>query len=152
MLKVLFGTRQGLRDAGLLRHYKIHVEAYYEREWLYDPLMRRVLTEIDHIPEDRDPMEVMMERGQTYLQLAGGTHSLMLMQHIDELFDFTRMGANCYKYLMEIAVTKDVRVGIDHSYCQFNDEITKGQEIYIENTGTIVTSTDELFDIGVRYT
>lgn len=152
MLKVLFGTRDGLRDAGLLKHYKIHVEANYTREWLYDPMMRRVLTEVDHITEGRDPAEVMFERGQSYLELAGGTHSLMLMQHLDKLFDFARMGPNCYKYLMEIADTKDLRVGVDHSYYEFNDEITKGREIYIENTGTITASTGELFRIGARFT
>ncbi len=152
MLGVLFGDREEfIKEHNILRGYEAYLETYFERSWLDEDWIRRELVMVERFPVGKDPMQELFDRGLTYLQLCGGTQTLLLARHIDWLIDFARMGSNCYPYLMEIADMQDVRVAIERVYPEYDDTVIKGRTILIENNGVVVATEAELFDVGVKY-
>lgn len=98
-------------------------EALFERSWLDEDWIRDELVQVEYFHVGVDPFQVLLERGLTPLGLAGGTRTLLLARHADYVLDFARMGQNCYPYLMDIADTREVTFGKDHSYAEFDNSI-----------------------------
>lgn len=139
MLSILYANRDKLMsEHNLVRNHYIHFEERFDWDWLNEDWVRRELHDVEGFPMDKEPKQVLFDRGITWKQLCGGTKTLLLMRHMDGLFDLARMGPNCYKYMMEISDIKDVRVGIDRLYVGLDDSVIGGRSILVENSGVVV--------------
>lgn len=117
------------------------------REWFNDPLIKRVIKEVDRKDcDDGDTVDLLASRYKmTPDNLCGGTKALCLIKFTPVVLTLTLMGENCYKYLFEMARNEDRRIAMT-SFCMFTDEDLGDTKIYFENTDTICTNHWEFWD------
>lgn len=120
---------------------------FKEDWWFDDPLIKRVIKDIDHKDVDGgNAVELLASRYQMMPdRLCGGTKTLCLIKFTPVILTMTLMGENCYKYLFEITRNEDRRIAMT-SFCMFTDEDLGNTKIYFENTGTICTNHWEFWD------
>lgn len=147
LLHIRYAQREVLsRDYKMLRHHPTHFYALFDESWLEEDWAQRAVRDIDHIPPEKSIHQALWDRGITYQQLSGGVKTLLLIRHMDGLFEFERMGYNCYPYLMEIADMREVFVGMSYVHSEFDDNIIKGRAFEYLNTGAIMHTQDELLE------
>lgn len=95
---------------------------------------------------------MLLDRGIGYDRLCGGTKTLLLMRHMDDMICLGRMGPNCYPYLHEITEMKDVLVGVDGFYGDIGVDKLGGREMLVLNDGSTISTDDEFLDAVVKYT
>lgn len=128
--------------------YQVSLEfsACWEEEWLNTDFAKRIIKDIDDKNvDDGDTKEILWHiYGMRPTELCGGTKALILIQSTDFLISMSMMGPNCYKYLFELAHSRDRRVALT-SFTVPRDSDFGGTKVFFENTGCICTSEHEFW-------
>lgn len=133
-----------MKDPRMVRYHNTHFSVLFKESWLDEDWAQRAVREIDHIPPEKSIHQALWDRGITYQQLCGGVKTLLLIRHMDGIFELERMGYNCYPYLMEIADMREVYVNMEYMHAEFDDSVIKGRAFEYLNTGTIMHTRSEL--------
>lgn len=152
MLSILFGKYDVLiHEHDLVQYHANYFEVLFKWSWLDEDWIRRELHTVERFPMNKSPKQELFDRDLTFKQLAGGTKLLLLIRHMPGLYDFSRLGPNCYPYLMEIADMQDVFVASHTLYAEFDDDIIRGRDIKIANSGVIVSTFNDFIDEAVKF-
>lgn len=152
MLSIIYDKRDTLvNEYHMMNVPHIVFEFLFDKMWLEEDWIRRELMDVEKFPPDVPPLEELLNRNLTFMGLAGGTRTLLLARNTDYIIDFSRMGGNCYPYLMEIADMRDVTVGMTRLYAEFDDNVIKGRTIKIVNNGKLVNSAHDVWNAGFEY-
>lgn len=117
--------------------------------WLDNIFARKVITDIQHV----DVMDTT-QHTRTLLasnciavsELATGIKNLINCYHCpDDLHRLSRMGPNCFKWLMDVADMHDVKMAAT-LYVKFTDSDIRGRAIKFEDTGAIVNDEQGFFE------
>ena len=118
MLNVLINDKSESVLA-MLPQYESYVSDYfddeYEDEWFTDPYVVKLLKNIDNT-EVREGGTLYNEvlGGIVKSQLSTGVKGLILLYKTDCKINGDRLGDNCWKYVLEIAQSKDIYIVLRH--------------------------------------
>jgi hypothetical protein len=140
MLRLFFGVKSDCLYSG---------DGYFDN-WIDSGVVltdfgRKVIRNIDKCEvKDKNLIISPIIGAITPSQLSGGTKVLLTLSVEDKVFDLSALGENCYPYLAELCRVKDISMTADsfkalYSYAEFGS-------IYIENTNTVVNSSEALCD------
>ena len=125
-----------------VRYPSAYFNNRFTDEWLNDDFARRVITDIQGIDvmDTSMPTRILLALGGiTPDILATGTKNLIVCQHFPEKFHrMSMMGDNCYKWLMELSETRDLKV-ITTVDLEFTEDDIRGRPIKFHDSGAIVT-------------
>lgn len=110
-------------------------------KWVNDPLSRTIIHDIDkvNIPAGMTTEAACIESRLRIEDLCTGTKNLLLCRYYDGLNNMSMMGKNCYKYLMDIADERDVKMGCC-SHVFLHDDVLKGRKVHFINTDEFVST------------
>ena len=122
----------------------------YEDEWLLDPLVMRMIEDVDKSvvvgPRliDSPVLGAISPR-----ELSGGVKALILMakDKTGKVFNASACGDNCAKWILEISAAGDLTINLRH-LMNFGGD---GFEIFVINTQQYVTTMSELVYIAAQY-
>ena len=145
MLKIFFGE---MEDA--IYHPPTYFDNRYEDEWLTDPLVMRMIEDVDKSvvigPRliDSPVLGAISPR-----ELSGGVKALILMAKDESgnVFNASACGDNCAKWILEISKIKDLTINLRHLMNFGEDRF----EIYIINTQQTVTNMPGLVYTAAQY-
>lgn len=126
-------------DPEFIRHPDDFFDYYFEDEWFYDPFVRRILTDIDHLNPEGDIFKVLFEERMLPSDISTGSKNLVLCKYFDRLNNYLKMGKNCHPYLMEIAESKEVRMAVTAPYIMTDSSI-QNRTIHFVNSDTYVNT------------
>ncbi|MBO5320627.1 MAG: DUF4869 domain-containing protein [Ruminococcus sp.] len=92
-----------------------HFDFNYEPEWFSDPLVRRIIGEIDKtkvIHGINLYNETLL--GLSPASLSSGSKTLILLLKEDYIINGDRLGDNCMELLLDIAEQKDITITTSH--------------------------------------
>lgn len=118
MLNVLINDKSESVLA-MLPQYESYVSDYfddeYEDEWFTDPYVVKLLKNIDNteVREDGTLYNEVLG-GIVKSQLSTGVKGLILLYKTDCKVNGDRLGDNCWKYVLEIAQSKDIYIVLRH--------------------------------------
>ncbi|MCX4326353.1 MAG: DUF4869 domain-containing protein [Lachnospiraceae bacterium] len=119
----------------------------YEEEWFNDPLVKKMVLDIDQtkVLSPRTFESLPLGCQITAQELSGGVKACILLLKTDKfIIDGAMFGENCLNSLVEIGKIKDIFVPV--TYAMDFNRITIPFEICIANDNSIVTNIKELFD------
>lgn len=145
MLRVYFGSRED-------EHYNtdVYFDNQYDKEWVMDEFAKRIIADIDDsvvIGPDEIKNELFGIFRAT--ELSAGVKTLLLIKNQPKkIFNISNCGDNCAKYILELAVGRDITVCLHH-YMNFGDHF----EIRVINEGKrkIITDPEELLFLAHEY-
>ena len=144
MLTVFFGDMDGV-----IYNTAVYFKFNYQPTWLEDSLVQQMIMGVDksHVlgsgAIDSPVLGVIAPTS-----LSGGVKTLILIDMVpDKVFNASNCGDNCAEWLLRIGREKDVTINLRH-IMDFGDGLF---EMVVANTGSIVTSMDELVPIAGRY-
>lgn len=135
-----FRTRQNY-----IFHPSDYFDIVYKEEWLSDSFGRSVIQTIDRIALGEDVLLSLFKQGMRPEDLCTGTKNLFLCKYIDKTHHLMKMGANCYPFLLDIAETRDVYMGVS-SYCHMTDDQLKGRVVHFVNDDSYVSTAKEFLN------
>lgn len=144
MLKIYFGEMQ---DS--IYNTSLYFDNTYEDEWIISPLAKKIIKDID----GSDVIDVECIKspvlGQiTPTKLSGGTKTLLLiMNDVEKIFNASTCGDNCAKWLLELALEKDLVINLRHIMDFGNNDF----DIEILNNNQIVHNMKELLPVASKF-
>ena len=124
-------------------------DGWYKDEWLESDFGRKIITELEQIPMIYPSVKMSIHAVCAVSQISTGGKNLFLCKYLDRKNLLTRMGDNCFPYLMDIAEEKDVYM-IATSYRTFTDEILRGRSIYLEDLGILVSNQNDYMSAMIK--
>ena len=111
MLNIIFGD-----CPGAVYNTSVYFNNRYEEEWITDDFGRKVIKAVDrsevlsaHAIESPVLWSVPPER------LSGGVKTLLLIKHKpDMIFNASKCGDNCARFILEIARDTDITINLRH--------------------------------------
>ena len=103
------------RLSNRISNVSAHFDFNYEPEWFSDPLVKRIIGEIDNtkvIDGINLYNEVLL--GISPVSLSSGSKALILLLKEDYIIDGDRLGDNCMGLLIDIAKKKDITITTSH--------------------------------------
>lgn len=88
----------------------VFFDGMYESFMLESDFSKKVISEIDKVPINGTVFESLLRQGMRPEDLCTGTKNLIVCKYFNIPSRLTMMGSNCYPYLQEIAVEKDVKM------------------------------------------
>lgn len=144
MLTIYFGD---MEDA--VYNTSVYFKFNYEPSWLEDPFVQEMILDVDSSRVlgsgaiDSPVLGVIAP-----VTLSGGVKALILIDKVpSRVFNASNCGDNCARWLLRIGDRHDVTVNLRH-IMDFGDDPL---QVLVANTGTVVTSMDELVPIAGRY-
>lgn len=139
MLHLECGSLSSFRDReGFILFPNPYFDVDYEENWLSDSFGRKVIETIDRIKLGSDVLHSLLEAGMHPEDLCTGTKNLLLCKHVDKLNHMSKMGENCYPFLLDIADTKDVHMAVT-SFCWIRNDALKGRLVHFVNDDSYIT-------------
>ena len=127
-------------DPEFIRHPDDFFNYYFEDEWFYDPFVRRILTDIDHLNPEGDIFKVLFDERMHPSDICTGSKNLILCKYFDRLNNYLKMGKNCHPFLMEIAESKEVRMAVTAPCNIMTDSSIQNRTIHFVNSDTYVNT------------
>lgn len=142
MLKVYYGDL-----AGAVFNTEIYFKYSFEEEWLDNPLVRKIVKDIDKSEViDRYLIKSPVLGMIPPAMLSGAVKTLILIiNEPGKIFNASTCGNNCAKWIIEIGSLMDVTINLRH----LMDFGPGSFEIEIVNTNQVVHSMRELLPIAV---
>jgi hypothetical protein len=143
MLRIIFGETEGA----------MHVPSWfrfnYEEEWFEDSLVAEIMADVDKSYYKGNQVIVNEELGPIPPErLSEGVQTLICIYKMPDLmYNATKCGENCAKWLVEIGRREDVTVNLRY-YLPFAD--CKDMEIEILNENKTVYSAEDYRHIALR--
>ena len=131
---------------------------FYTQEWLDEEWSRRVISDIQGfsvMDSSRHVSDILWDHHMTPNSLAGGTMNLLVFKHA---FDgrkcrMSRMGENCYHWLMDKAEEKDI-CGVITTFVFFRENDLQGRPVYFPDIGVTAKTerefSDAVFELNSR--
>ena len=143
MLNLKFGSNENT-----IRKIGRRFENQLENEWLDDPLVIKMIKDVDKIIEVKGRAIYSPVLGViSPLELSGGVQALILMKFEPEYEYYgTQCGDNCAKWILEIAERQDITLAFEH-LMNFPEPF----EIKIMNNGKLVKNMAELVDEAIEF-
>lgn len=127
----------------------VYFKNVYEDSWIVDPLAREMIKDVDKaIVLSCGVIDSPVLGKIPPLNLSGGVKTLMLIQNeTDKVFNASKCGDNCAKWILKLAEDKDITINLRHLMDFGDGEFT----LRILNTDQIVHSMKELVPIAGLY-
>ena len=144
MLRIIFGETEGA----------MHVPSWfrfnYEEEWFEDPLVAEIMADVDKSYYKGNQLIINDEMGPIPPErLSEGVQTLICIYKMPDLmYNATKCGENCAKWLVEIGRREDVTVNLRY-YLPLDD--CGNIEIEILNEHKKVHSAEEYMHIALKY-
>ena len=134
----------------LVIHPGDEFDLIYEEDWLDNELSRQIITDIQGIDvtDVRFSVDEILARYKMPVEyLATGTKNLLLCKFLDDgrKFRMSMMGENCYKWLMDIAETKDI-CGVITTPLFFTEDDISGRTIYFPQNDGYANDTKSFYE------
>ncbi len=122
----------------------------YEEEWFEDPLVAEIMADVDKSYYKGNQLIINDEMGPIPPErLSEGVQTLICIYKMPDLmYNATKCGENCAKWLVEIGRREDVTVNLRY-YLPFDD--CDDIEIEIFNAHKKVYSAEEYRHIALKY-
>ncbi|MCR5733282.1 MAG: DUF4869 domain-containing protein [Lachnospiraceae bacterium] len=144
MLSIFFGEKEHVM------HGPSWFRFNFKREWFEDPLVQRMLEDIDksqYVGGDLIQSDALGPIPPE--RLSGGLQTLIaIYKRPDLIFNATSCGENCSKWLLEIGKKEDVTVNLRY-FMPFDG--CEPFEIRILNEDVVVEDMKEYTRIAIRY-
>lgn len=138
-----------IKDREFIRYPMSFFDYYFEEEWFYDPFVRRILTDIDHLNPEGDIFKVLFEERMLPTEICTGSKNLILCKYFDRINNYTMMGKNCHPYLMEIAESKEVRMAVTAPIIMMDSSIQNRSIHFVKSDRYINTEDDFIQEIRI---
>jgi poly-gamma-glutamate capsule biosynthesis protein CapA/YwtB (metallophosphatase superfamily) len=127
----------------------IYFDNTYEDDWINSDFAKKIIKEVDKSDVISSNCIQSPVLGQiTPLLLSEGTKTLLLMNFDDSrIYNASKCGNNCAKYILEVAKSKDLTINLMHTMDFGNEPF----EIKILNTGRIVHNIDEYLEEAFKF-
>lgn len=143
MLHLEYGLLDDFRSRpDFIFHPNAYFDVDYEDSWLSSDFGRDVIQTIDRIPLQEDVVLSLARHGMRPEDLCTGTKNLFLCKHVDKLNHMSKMGANCFPFLLDIADQKDVYMAVT-APCFMWDEQLKGRAVHFVNDDSFVNTGED---------
>lgn len=114
MLKVYVRTAENWTDEYEGRPMD-YFDDVFEREWLKDEMVVRIIKEIDKTDVVRGNILESPVLGEiSYRELSSGCKGLILQYFTNLKISGDRFGDNCFPIMLELAETKDIEIALSH--------------------------------------
>lgn len=145
MLNIIYGDVENS-----IYNTSVYFKNCYESEWLETELVKKMIKDVDDSEVLSGECIKSPVLGQIPPErLSGGVKTLILiLNEPDKIFNASKCGDNCAKWLLEIGKIKDVTINLRHMM-NFGKDVKF--EARIENGGEIVHSMRELIPIASAY-
>ncbi len=108
MINVRFGF-----DEDCIRDIDLYFDNVYEEIWLDDELVKEMIFDVDKSEVKGNQLIISPVLGAIPPEkLSGGIKALICMYKTDAYIDLIVCGANCEKWIVQIAEEKDITVGM----------------------------------------
>lgn len=138
-------------DSSVIAYPDIIFKNMYEPAWLNSDLGRRLVTEIDHkdVMSCANVSEELLEYGMLPPDLCTGTKNVLLARYFAPFYDrkimLSRMGENCYKFLIDAAMEVDI-YSVATNYFPFMDSDLRGNGVMFDDLGIVCDNREDFAD------
>ena len=144
MLRVWFGEKDNA-----IYNTSVFFKNRYEDSWITEPFAVELIRDVDKTEVvDANTLKSPVLGNISPLQLSGGVKAVLLMRHYPgKVFNASRCGDNCAKWILKLAEEKDFTINLLHVM-----DFGRGDfDIKIMNNKKVVHNMLEFLDMGVHF-